>query len=263
MDTIGRRNVVWKTPTVSQDGLKLFACLMMLLYDAGTAVVENAIIGVGNYTQAELSAAMETDAHLMTWTGVDVACKLLGGLALPLFAYLLVEGFLHTESYRNYLVRVVSFAVISEIPYDLAIQGSIFDFSSQNAMLSVAVCLLLLYFLNMLKEKRGFSGVLLKLLMVLCGVAWVTLLRAQHGLGMVLLAAIFYLFHDKTGVKTVLGILVSLLYTSAPLAFYGIYCCGEERTDRFPKFAYYIFYPAHLLLLWLISAMLSGSVLHG
>lgn len=260
MDTIGRRNVVWKTPTVSPDGLKLFACLMMLLYDAGTAVVENAVIGVGNYTQAELSAAMEADAQLMTWTTVDAACKLLGSLALPLYAYLLVEGFLHTESYRNYLLRVAGFALISEIPYNLAIQGSVFDFSSQNALVSVAICLLLLYFLSMVKEKKGFFGAVLKLLLVLCGVAWVTLFRAQHGLCMVLLAAIFYLFHDKIGVKTVLGILVSLLYTTAPLAFYGIYCCSEERTDRFPKYAYYIFYPAHLLVLWGIAAALSGSL---
>lgn len=256
MDTLGRRNVVWRMPTVTQDGLKIFACGMMLLYDAAAAVVENGIIGVGNYTQAELSAAMETDSQLMGWATVDAALVLLGGLALPLFAYLLVEGFLHTSGYRGYLLRVIIFACISELPYNLAIQGSLFDFSSQNALFTVALCLLMLYFLSMLKEKKGFTGVLLKALVVACGVVWALLFRMQHGLAMVLLTAIFYLFHEKTGVKTVLGILVSLLYTSAPLAFYGIYCCNEERTDRFPKYAYYIFYPAHLLVLWILSAAL-------
>lgn len=261
MDTIGRRNVVWRTPTVTEDGLKIFTCLMLLLYDAAAAVVENGIIGVGNYTQAELSAAMEADSALMGWATVDAACVLLGSLALPLFAYLLVEGFLHTGSYQRYLLRVAAFALISEIPYDLAIQGSILDFSSQNSLLTVAICLLMLYFLRMLKEKKGFVGVLLKALIVICGVVWVMLFRAQHGLAMVLLTAVFYLFHEKMGVKFTLGILISLLYTSAPLAFYGIYCCNEERTERFPKLAYYIFYPAHLLALWGIAAVLSGGLL--
>lgn len=246
----GRRGVVWKTPTVTADGLKMFACVVMLIQSIGIAVVENGIIKLDQYTQESLSAAMETDSNLMFQAGVGSVMQLIGGMAMPIFAFLLVEGFLKTSDYRKYLLSMLAFAVISEIPYDLAMNGQVLYRSSQNALFSMTICLLMLYFLRMVKAKKGVLSVLMQILIVLCAVLWCSLFRTQYGLCMVLLTAIFYLFYTRNVLKTILGILVSLLYVTGPLSFYGIWCYNEERKDKLPKYAYYAFYPLHLLVLW-------------
>lgn len=249
---MGGRGVVWKTPSITADGLKMFACVVMLIQNIGIAIVENGIINLDQYTQESLSAAMETDSGLMFQAGVGSVMQLIGGMAVPIFAFLLVEGFLYTSDYRRYFLSILIFAFISELPYDLAMNQKLLDFSSQNALFSMAVCLLMLYFLRMMKEKKGTWSIAVQVLIVLCAVVWVSLLRAQYGLCIVLLVAVFYLFYTRNVLKTILGVLISLLYVTGPLSFYGIWCYNEERRDRLPKYAYYAFYPLHLLVLGLI-----------
>ena len=129
MDTgMGRRGVVWKTPDITADGLKIFAWVVMTLQYVGVIIVEKGIIRLDQYTQEELSTAMAEDSHLMMQAGVGSILQLLGGMAIPLFAFLLVEGFRSTSNYRKYLITVGAFALISEIPYDFAMKGQISTF---------------------------------------------------------------------------------------------------------------------------------------
>lgn len=249
---MGRRGVVWKTPTVTADGLKIFACVAMLIQNIGIAVVENGLIRLDQYTQEGLSRALETDSDLMFLAGVGSIMQLIGGMAVPVFAFLLVEGFRKTSDYRKYLLSIAAFAAISEVPYDLAMNQKFMDFSSQNALWSMAISLLMLYFLKMMKKKKGAVSAAAQALIVLCAVIWASLFRTQYGLCIVLLAAVFYLFYSRNVLKTVLGIIVSLLYVTGPISFYGIWCYNEERKNILPKYAYYAFYPLHLLILGLI-----------
>lgn len=250
--TTGRR-VVWNTPSVTANGLKNFACIVMLLQNIGIVVIEKGIIHLEQYTQESLSQAMAADSNLMMVSGIASVLQLIGGMAIPIFAFLLVEGFLNTSSYKKYLLSIFIFALLSEIPYDLAMSRRIFDFSSQSAMVSMLISLLMLYVLKMVKQIQGLPGVFLQLLTVLGGILWVTFLRTEYGLCIILLAAIFYLLYARNGWKTLLGVLVSLMYVTGPLSFYGIWCYNGERKDKFSKYIYYIFYPVHLLLLALIA----------
>lgn len=250
----GRRNVVWQTPSVTADGLKLFACVTMLLQNIGIAVVENGLIHIEQYTEEGFSQALAQDSSLMALAGVGSVLQLIGGLAVPIFAFLLVEGFRSTSNYKKYLLSMAVFAAVSEVPYDLAIRGKLFDLGSQNALVTMTVCLLMLFFLQMLEERfKGAALAAAEVLIVLCALAWVTIFRAQYGLCMVLLVAVFQIFYSRSVLKIVLGLIVSLLYVTGPLAFYGIYCYNGERKDKLPKYAYYAFYPLHLLVLGVIA----------
>ncbi len=251
-----RRQGAWKIPSVSGTGLKLFACVTMLIQSIGIVIVEYGMIQLEQYTQEELSQAMANDAGLMTLAGVGSVMQLIGGLAVPIFAFLLVEGIKNTRSYPRYLLTMLAFAVISEIPYDLAMRQSVWDMSSQNALFTMVICLLMLYFLKLGEERTGVTGMLLNSLIILGGVLWVTLLRCSYGLCMVLLTAVFYLFYARNVLKTVMGIMISMLYVTGPLSFYGIWCYNGERNDRFPKYVFYAFYPLHLLVLWGIAKFL-------
>lgn len=66
---------------------------------------------------------MSQDSRLMTLAGVGSIMQLIGGMAIPVFAFLLVEGFRNTSDYKKYLIMMAVTALVSEIPYDLSICG--------------------------------------------------------------------------------------------------------------------------------------------
>ena len=249
---MGRRGIVWKTPDITADGLKMFACICMMIQSVGIVIVERGMIHLDQYTQESLNEAMSRDSHLMTLAGVGSVMQLIGGMALPIFTFLLVEGFRNTSDFRKYFLSVLLFGLLSEIPYDLAMNGKILNLTGQNGMLSMALCLLMVYFLDLIKSRSGFTGTLMRSAIVLAAVVWASVFRLEYGLCLVLLTAIFYLLYTRNVLKTILGALVSLLYVTGPASFYGIWCYNGERKDKIPKYAYYVFYPLHLLVLVLI-----------
>ena len=233
--TTGRRGIVWKTPDITADGLKMFACIVMLIQTVGIAVIEKGLIHLDQYTQESLNQAMSKDSRLMTLAGIGSIMQLIGGMAIPVFAFLLVEGFRNTSDYKKYLLTMIITALVSEIPYDLAICGKVWDLSSQNAMITMCICLILLKCMELFSNSSGFAGSMVRILIMIAAIVWVSIFRAEYGLCMVLLVTVFYVFDTKNVLKTVLGCIISLMYVTGPIAFYGIWCYNGERKDRINK----------------------------
>ena len=70
--------------------------------------------------------------------------RAVGRISFVLFAYLTVEGFMHTKSRLKYLLRLSMFALVSEVPFDLAFSGEVIDLSSQNIFFTLSISVLLL-----------------------------------------------------------------------------------------------------------------------
>lgn len=58
--------------------------------------------------------------------------RIVGRVAFIIFAFLLVEGTQHTGNFEKYLLRLLLWAFLSEIPYDFARSGSYFYWEEQN-----------------------------------------------------------------------------------------------------------------------------------
>ena len=192
--------------------------------------------------------------------------RMIGRLAMPLFSFSIAEGYTHTRDQMKYLCRLGIFALISEIPFDLAFEGKI-GFSHQNIMLSffLAVTALMLYDRISGEEdsERKHGG---KTALGVCAAAAISvlsfLLRADYTFFAVIAVFLFYVFRKKhplirAGVGVAfLSLTRTIGYYSAtgfsflPLAMYN------GKRGKGLKWMFYLFYPGHLLLLAAIKHFL-------
>ena len=82
--------------------------------------------------------------------------RMIGRVSFPIFLFLIVEGFVHTKDIKKYIIRLTIFAVLSEVPFDLAFWGGVVNIQHQNVMWSLLISVIMLYFM---KKYRDFSVV--------------------------------------------------------------------------------------------------------
>lgn len=177
--------------------------------------------------------------------------RCLGRIAFPIFCFLIVEGFFHTHDVRRYMGRLGVFALISEIPYDLAFRGVPLEYAHQNVFFTLLIGIGMMVLLERNRE-WPVKAVILLLAMWLA-----VLIRSDYNFRGVLLIFVFYIFHESRWLAVTAGGFWNFLYQGViqkygvlsvlPLALYN----GER--GRKMKYFFYIFYPVHLLLLYGIS----------
>lgn len=93
-----------------------------------------------------------------------IALRVIGRIAFPIYCFLLVQGFLHTSNLKKYMVRMGVFALLSEVPFDLARAGYWLDLSRQNVFITLflGLCCMTIYRLSEKKQQPVImvSGIL-------------------------------------------------------------------------------------------------------
>lgn len=188
--------------------------------------------------------------------------RVIGRVAFPIYAYCLAEGFRYTSDYRRYLGRLALFAILSEIPFDLAFYGVPFSFAHQNVFFTLTLGLILLWVLERCREQ-----------LLLCAGAFAVLcflaqaLHMDYGAGGLLMVFAFYLAQQGTSPWIGWGIFVFInlfgyaggVQWAAIIALLPIGLYSGKAGKRKQRFFYWI-YPLHLLLLWIIEKYIrSGS----
>lgn len=198
------------------------------------------------------------------WMKLYWPCRYIGRIAFPIFCFTLVEGFAHTRSKGKYLGRMALFALISDVPFDLAFRGKWFTMNTMNVMATFTLGLLLLWVIQLLIEPIKGKGINLKsafrALLALGAVGAAMLLsewlHMDYGAIGILSIVLFYLYREKRIVAMVLGCGALLLNGSIEawgmLAMIPIFLYNGAR-GRQSKYFFYIFYPAHLLLFALLA----------
>ena len=190
----------------------------------------------------------------------------IGRLAFPLYIFLLVEGFFYTHSRKNYLCRLTLFLVLSEIPFDLALKlseasvmsGRFWTLGYQNVYFTLVIGFVGLLLAEAIEDVlgTGWKRVLLTVL-----VMFLTMLLANHlntDYGMAGILAIFaaYFLRDYSKELEMLAIVLVLAALSSVTELYALadillvyFYHGNRGTLKISKWAFYAFYPVHLLIL--------------
>lgn len=180
----------------------------------------------------------------------------LGRLAFPLFCFLLVEGFIHTSNVKKYFFRLLLFALISEIPYDMTFQLSYFSMEKQNVFFTLLIGLIVLIGLKKFEERTPVN-LLISLGIIGVGIFSAEFLHTDYrGWIGVLMIATLYILRKYPLIKSLAGCAIILQNSIAGMfSFIFIYFYNGERGRQW-KYLFYWFYPLHLLFLWFIQQQL-------
>jgi hypothetical protein len=179
--------------------------------------------------------------------------RYVGRLSFPIYAFLLVQGFLHTRDVKKYLGRLFGFALISEVPYDLARSDVPWQMGQQNVFFTLFLGLLAVCALCFL----GSIPVKLLALAAIC-LLMHFLVKSDYGIAGIAMILCFYLFRDgRMAFEQCLSIgVINIGYyggiqSAAVLALLPIQMYNGKKGPS-AKYFFYAFYPVHLFLLYLI-----------
>lgn len=208
--------------------------------------------------------------------------RIIGRIAFPIFVFLLVEGFHHTSDVKKYLKRLGVFALLSEIPFDLAFYNSVFQgadiktdlpkmfsdpymfdtvikrfLANQNVFFTLFIGLGTIYCISLIDKKYNgnlkytniFNAIIT---IVACFIA--VFLKTDYNMLGILLIVAYYLFRGNNILLASATVIISgrLVQALSALAIIPISFYNGKRGKNI-KYFFYAFYPLHLLILYFIS----------
>lgn len=185
-------------------------------------------------------------ANIETWSMLYTISRSVGRLAFPLFCFLIVEGFIHTRNVQKYMLRLGIFALLSEIPFDLARSHMLFDFSGQNVMFTLLSGLIAIWCI------KHFDNPIFRLIGVALSLLAVSILDTDYSTLGVSVIVILYVLRDFRLLQSLLGAFAFIGSWFAMPAFIITYFYNGLKGNLSSK-AFYWFYPVHLLIYALIA----------
>ena len=214
-------------------------------------------------------ALMCIDHFSVAFFGQDTTVlRIIGRVGFPLFAFMIAEGARLTKSREKYMLRLLAFAFVSEIPFDYFVSASVFNIYYQNVFFTLFFGLFVIWCYDLLKTKNlGFLGVL-PLIAACVGAAF---LNTDYGATGVLCIFLFYVFAEKDFTARLTAYAVSIAVLSVNITSTGLYFVNVElyalfalipiflyngeRGFKMNKYFFYAFYPAHMLILKLLASI--------
>ena len=247
---------------LSGSGLKILAIVTMIIDHIGAAFPRSTASVVLHIGQK----------RLMLYT----VLRFIGRLSFPIYAFLLVEGFLHTKNFGKYALNLLVTGIIAEPVFDLVLFDSFPDFTHQNTLFTLLIGLCCIHLLDSLIRRRysvlqklGKPGIFVLCIIAIAGSMAISYYlytdyghRSAEGFFLqgrgVLAIVLLYLFHDSKIAQSVIG---NLPFEYEPAAFFSIlpmmlYNKKRGFTSKLVKYGFYAFYPLHLMLLYIIAVLL-------
>ncbi|MDR0821610.1 MAG: conjugal transfer protein TraX [Oscillospiraceae bacterium] len=208
----------------------------------------------------------------------------IGRFAAPIFFMLAADGAVKTRDFNKYLLRIVLFAVISEMPFDFLFsyyftgKFSLVYWGQQNVMWTLAIGVLAI---KCCEKSRKTTDITLKILFAACVAGLIILAKiakTDYDMGGVAFMVACYIFRNNRKLRALAAWFVWVFFVCGLYFFFdpryefaavaawitrtGVYkiCEGTAplfalllyngaQGKRFPKYAFYTFYPAHILII--------------
>ena len=202
------------------------------------------------------AAYLAYTGQFITTSGYNLyqASRFIGRLAFPIFAFLIIQGYQHTSNRRKYAGQLVLFALLSEIPFNLAFYNQAFYIGHQNIFFILAIGIIGFHFFEKYEVKKN---TILQMGTAIIAALLAEVLNVDYGLYGILFIFGLGMLRDKKMSQTLFGVIMGLVQgIGASLAFIPI-CFYNGDRGRQNKWVFYIFYPAHLLVIYLFRLFIT------
>lgn len=250
-----------KPSGISGSGLRAWGMVFLALGIFGQGILQRRILGVGQVTGSELLTIMNSSSTAMGIASLALVLQALETCAAPIFAFLLTEGVTHTSDMKRYALRMLGLALVTEIPYNLAISGKVLASGSVNPVFSLLLCLIMLWFYKWYGEKGG-KNTIIKAIVTIAAVLWAQMLHISYGASMVILTAVLWFMRRWPTYKGFAGaaaavacMVISPFFLAAPMGFLAVHMYNGEPGDL-SRPRKYLTYPAILLVVGLAGLLL-------
>lgn len=223
--------------------LKLIAIITMLIDHIGAAILEK---------NSEVYAQYYMQSDFM---------RTIGRMAFPIFCYLSVQGFLHTKNIKKYILRLFVFALLAEVPFDLAFFDSYFYVEYNNVIWSILLGIMMLAVIRKYEQK---SVIVMAAVAAALTLGYV--LKTDYlYIAPLLMGILYQLRYNKkkqmvAGAALMFFLNVTSDWIGAVMTVLSFVCVWfyDGKKGRGWKYFFYIFYPAHLLILYVIRKGMFG-----
>ena len=130
---------------------------------------------------------------------------------------------MHTHDVKKYAMRLGLFALISEIPFDLAFSSKILEFNYQNVFFTLFIGLLTMIAYRAVEEKEEWNQalkVILYILIVAAGMALAYFLKTDYAEKGVFCIMVLYIFRKKKMWQLIAGCASFILGDTGAVRFY-------------------------------------------
>lgn len=195
--------------------------------------------------------------------------RCIGRVAFPIFCFLVAEGCIYTHDRKKYAARLLVFALLSEIPFNLMNRGTVWDPYHQNVLWTLLFGALVCWLVDWALHKRTPAAFVLTGAAMVAAYWLLERVNTDYGGWGMLLVVMFY------GIRRApFGSAVKLVAQTAGLAFFSIALMGGVSIELWSlaalapiwlyngqrgfsgkavQYGFYAFYPAHILILSLIA----------
>ena len=177
-----------------------------------------------------------------------------GRIAFPLFMFFLVEGFFKTRNRLRYLLYLIIFGIISEIPFDLCQSAVIFQPYSNNVMFTLALTLVMIWIIDELRRPTKIFWYPISIVIVAGTCLLSMILGLDYEWHGILIGYFFYIFYNNP-IFAIIGGYLSLIKTPWALLVFGLTLTYNGERGKQNKILNYSFYPVHLLILGLLRLL--------
>ena len=234
-----------KCRVLPQEALKLIACITMFIDHFGDSIVPYLPVPY--------------------MVNLYYTCRLIGRISFPVYCFLLVQGMTHTRNPYKYILRLGIGILLAELPYDYLFEGY-FTWECQNVLVTLTLGAVMLLCMQNTADKWQ------KALLVIPFALVADLCKCDYGGWGIGIIAVFALI-DQSGLQAIGVLLINWAMNSSRAPVFGMripvqlfavlamipiagYSGVKLTRSKAIQWGFYLFYPLHLLVLWMIQRAL-------
>ena len=241
---------------LSRQAIRMWGLLFLVAGIVGQGIIMNVLLNMQGKSSAEILATLEGNEKNLTLAIFALLTQMAYACAIPIFTFLLVDGFRRTTSVKQYALRLSGVAVLAEIPYNLAMSGTWIDVNSRTPMIAMVLGVVMMYIGMKIKN------LLIRVMVFVLGIIWIDMLRIDHGVAVVVMISTLWALRKHRSWQILGGCAMMFVlsgvptynpsYWLAPIVFLAVHFYNDEPCEE-NRWFNYLSYPVVLLAVGLIA----------